>query len=84
MVETSVEVCVIAFGAARDIVGAKETRMRSPGQTVGDLRAALVKRYPDLAGLRSLYVAVNNAYADDSLVLQPSDEIALIPPVSGG
>ena len=34
--------------------------------------------------VRSLYIAVNKEYAKDDLVLKETDEIALIPPVSGG
>jgi molybdopterin synthase sulfur carrier subunit len=37
-----------------------------------------------LIGLRSLYIAVNSDYADENLILNGADEIALIPPVSGG
>jgi molybdopterin synthase sulfur carrier subunit len=40
--------------------------------------------YPNLKGLKSLLIAVNNEYAEDSVELLESDEIALIPPVSGG
>jgi len=34
--------------------------------------------------LSSLAIAVNSEYADDNAVLQHTDEIAIIPPVSGG
>jgi molybdopterin synthase sulfur carrier subunit len=52
--------------------------------TVGELREALMAQYPALQELRSLFIAVNQSYADDSQPLRPEDEIALIPPVSGG
>jgi molybdopterin converting factor small subunit len=54
------------------------------GYTVGSLRKALKSRYPSLVEIKSLMIAVNNTYADDSLSIGESDEIALIPPVSGG
>jgi molybdopterin converting factor small subunit len=49
------------------------------------LRRALAERYPALAPLleRSA-IAVNHDFADDSSILRESDEIAVIPPVSGG
>ena len=73
-----------AFGVAREILGGKETTVDMEGQTVASLRNELIMKYPGLSGLRSLLVAVNNVYADDHQLLSESDEIAIIPPVSGG
>jgi sulfur-carrier protein len=75
---------VRAFGITRDLLGGKEAVIEITGETVGDLRNALASRFPDLQGLKSLYIAVNNDYAAEDMVLKASDEIALIPPVSGG
>lgn len=75
---------VKAFGITKDLLGGREAIIETKGGTVADLRAALSEKYPQLADLRSLYIAVNNDYADDDVVLTASDEIALIPPVSGG
>lgn len=73
-----------AFGITKDLLGGRETFIEIKGQTVADLRVALNERYPQLLGLRSLFIAVNNDYADENILLHPNDEIALIPPVSGG
>ena len=73
-----------AFGITKDILGGKETVIELKGDTVEDLKKELYGRYPQLSGLRSLYIAVNNDYADDKKQLSSNDEIALIPPVSGG
>jgi sulfur-carrier protein len=73
-----------AFGITKDILGAKENTFEMKGKTVGELRAELNDRFPKLVGLRSLYIAVNNDYAEESKMLAETDEIALIPPVSGG
>ena len=73
-----------AFGVTKDIVGGRETVLDLQGHTVGSLRNELVERYPSLRGIRSLMIAVNNSYAEDDLPIGESDEIALIPPVSGG
>lgn len=73
-----------AFGITKDLLGGRETFIEIKGETVAELRAALNERYPQLLGLRSLFIAVNNDYADEDILLNPSDEIALIPPVSGG
>jgi molybdopterin converting factor subunit 1 len=73
-----------AFGITKEILGAREKIVEVKGQTVADLRNELLKKYPGLASLKSLMIAINNIYAEDSQVLQDADEIALIPPVSGG
>lgn len=75
---------VKAFGITRDIVGGRETVVQVEGTTVTDLREELQRRYPQLKALRNLFIAVNNAYADEHTQLRETDEIALIPPVSGG
>ena len=73
-----------SFGITKDIVGARETVIDLEGDTVGSLRKVLKKRFPALAEVRSLMIAVNNNYAEDNQSIEESDEIALIPPVSGG
>ncbi|MDH4089772.1 MAG: MoaD/ThiS family protein [Cyclobacteriaceae bacterium] len=73
-----------AFGITKDILGGKETIIEIKGKTVADLRFTLNERFPQLLGLRSLYIAVNSDYAEEGRILEDSDEIALIPPVSGG
>lgn len=75
---------VKAFGIARDILGAKEVNLEIDGNQVADLRKHLSSQYPALNDLNSLLVAVNLSYAEDDKLLQESDEIVLIPPVSGG
>ena len=75
---------IIAFGITKELLGGRDASIEINGQTVGALRTALNERYPQLLNLRSLLIAVNNDYADEDVLLRPSDEIALIPPVSGG
>jgi molybdopterin synthase sulfur carrier subunit len=75
---------VKAFGITKDLLGGREANIEVRGNTVGHLRLSLAEKYPQLSDLRSLYIAVNNDYADDEVVITDSDEIALIPPVSGG
>jgi sulfur-carrier protein len=75
---------VRAFGITRELLGGKEAEIEVDGQTVAALRQALAQRFPELEGLNSLYIAVNNDYAAEDRVLLATDEIALIPPVSGG
>ena len=76
---------VKAFGISRDIVGKRELEMELPdGSTVSDLKKELFQKYPMFSDLKSLFVALNNEYANEDAILNSGDEIALIPPVSGG
>ena len=74
------------FARGRELVGADTVAAELPAAaTVADLRRALAARFPALAGLleRSA-VAVNHDFAEEDRVLSPGDEVAVIPPVSGG
>lgn len=74
-----------AFGVSREMIGTRMLEVDLPdGSKVDDLRTVLFQKYPSLSNLKSLYVAVNNEYAGEQSILKEGDEIALIPPVSGG
>ncbi|WP_209399552.1 MoaD/ThiS family protein [Pseudozobellia sp. WGM2] len=78
---------VLLFGIAKDIVGESSFRFDEgdvlPG-SVFELKQKLKQSFPELDKLSSLAVAVNSEYAEDEEKLSRGDEIALIPPVSGG
>jgi molybdopterin synthase sulfur carrier subunit len=82
---------ILLFGVTKDIIGSATLSMPSSSEfgskkskTVKELKDYLGKMYPELKKLSSLAVAVNNSYADDDTIIDNFDEIALIPPVSGG
>lgn len=76
---------ILLFGITKEIVGRQKLRVEVPAQaTVPVLMEQLRQQYPKLSELQSLMIAVNNEYAQEAQTLQESDEIALIPPVSGG
>ncbi|MEI8279225.1 MAG: molybdopterin converting factor subunit 1 [Bacteroidota bacterium] len=76
---------ILAFGIAKEILGSTSTLVElHAGATVKELRILLEKQYPRLQKLASFMIAVNNEYASSDHVLQPGNEIAIIPPVSGG
>lgn len=76
---------VLAFGIAKDIFGNSSVDVELPEYvTTGHLKLSLEARYPKLKQLASYMVAVNNEYASDENILAERDEIAIIPPVSGG
>ena len=78
------KVKVLAFGIAKDIFGGSSAELDFTGGTAADLKGALESAYPRLKQLASYMVAVNNEYALDDSQLTERDEIAIIPPVSGG
>lgn len=79
------QVTILTFGATRDILGVdRMKRVIEPGLTVESLKQDLQNEFPRLVGLNSLFIAVNEEYAKHGTVLQDGDEVALIPPVSGG
>jgi molybdopterin converting factor subunit 1 len=74
------------FAGLREAAGADRIPVQLPaGATVADLIAALGRDFPAIAPvLGSIRVAVNQGFADAATVLNETDEVAAIPPVSGG
>ena len=74
------------FAIARDLAGRAEQSIElSDGATAGDALATIVADAPKLSPhVGRMALAVNLEYVDRSHVLQDGDELALIPPVSGG
>jgi molybdopterin converting factor subunit 1 len=81
-----VTIRVRLFAIQRELVGTREVALDLPASaTVADAWDGLVARYPVLApGRDSVRFARNGAYADPTTVLADGDELAIIPPVSGG
>jgi molybdopterin synthase sulfur carrier subunit len=78
-------ITVLAFGVAREILESGSVSMQcSEEMTVGALKTQLEQLYPRLKQLTSFMVAVNNEYAGPEQNIGEHDEIAIIPPVSGG
>jgi molybdopterin converting factor subunit 1 len=76
---------ILTFGIAKDIIGNRQLELELPdGSSVGYLKEILVALFPAFSDLKSLQVAVNEEFAFNELVLSSRDEIAIIPPVSGG
>ena len=75
---------MLAFGIAKEIFGASSITVELAESSVADLKTSLEKSFPKLKALASYLVAVNNEYAGDDLLLDIRDEVAIIPPVSGG
>ncbi len=76
---------VLFFGVLRERFGAEEILEQFPGTTVSDLVRYYRAVSPELASLwGSIAVAVNQQYSAANVSLSSGDEVALLPPVSGG
>jgi molybdopterin converting factor subunit 1 len=76
---------VLLFGAAADRAGTREVELPVDDGTLAELWTLLVERHPDLAPMRdTLAFAVNGEYARMDAGVSPGDEVAVLPPVSGG
>jgi molybdopterin converting factor subunit 1 len=82
----SISVRVRLFAIQRELAGTREVPLElADGADVEAAWAALVARHPVLApGRGSLRFARNGDYADPTTALSDGDEVAMIPPVSGG
>ena len=74
------------FAIYRERVGARQVALRLPeSATVGDALTELSRNYPQLTPLIDhTLVALNQEYVTNTNGLEEGDEIAIIPPVSGG
>ncbi len=77
---------VRVFGKVREIVGAETVDLPAgPAETTATVLDALIGRYPPLEPWRQyLRVALNQEYVPMERRVSPGDEVAVIPPVSGG
>jgi sulfur-carrier protein len=74
------------FARLRDIAGSSDLVRDAPaGSTVADVWRGLVTDFPEMARYdSSISTAVNADYAKMTAVLSEGDEVAFLPPVSGG
>ncbi len=80
------ELNVRLFALYRERAGRSTVSVLIPDEaTVADLTDEVRRQLPNLAPPEvKIVVAVNTDYADSAVVLQPGDDVCLIPPVSGG
>jgi molybdopterin converting factor small subunit len=79
-------VTVRLFARAKDLAGREVIYVElTDGATVAHLRQAIIRAFPKLTELlRRSAIAVAGDFATDATSLLPEQEIAILPPVSGG
>lgn len=84
--EATIRVKVLFFGRLREIAGSSEETVELPrGAQLEELFGVVAARQPAIAPFRPSLVASRNLeFAPWNTPLQPDDEIAFLPPVSGG
>ena len=77
---------LLYFAQARRVTGVPSETLAAPSPLTADqLWAEILRRHPDLALLHPVIrLARNGEFAAPDTLFHPDDEIALIPPVSGG
>lgn len=80
------KISVLFFGITHDLTGCAQEQVELPeGESVAGLRRHYERRFPQLQSVgQSVLLAVNQEFADGSAPLREGDEVAFIPPVSGG
>ena len=81
-----INISVLFFAGARDIVGQNRLEMQIPAFTsIADLRAILIEKFPQLESLATRAAfAVNEIIVLSDTLLVENDDVAFLPAVSGG
>ena len=85
----SIQVKLLLFAKARELVGAKETQLTlsSKELPVSSILEQILQLYSVLQPIaENIVLAYNQEYkdSDDIITISPGDELAIIPPISGG
>lgn len=83
--QTYPTITVKLFGSSREIIGKDKITLKlSEKMTALDLRRMILEQYPQVARKIQFVIAINRKIAGDATTVDPMDEVAILPPVSGG
>jgi len=74
------------FSQLKEIAGASEITLDLPGDaSVADLLARLYREFPELAKWdRNILIGIGVEFVGRDQIIQPNDQVAIMPPVQGG
>ena len=77
---------VKCFAWAYEVTGTDEIEVEmKESAKVSDLREILSQKFPEFSGrMESIAVSINQEFVGEGAIISSSDEVALIPPISGG
>ncbi|WP_102273564.1 molybdopterin converting factor subunit 1 [Cytobacillus massiliigabonensis] len=74
---------ILFFAHLRDTVGEESIMMDAKGKTIADLKQMVLEKYQTVS-LENVMTAIDEEFASDEDIIHEGNEIAFIPPVSGG
>ncbi len=86
MSRSEVNITILYFAFIKELTGVKADTMKLPyGSTIQNLLTNILNIYPQINSLiKSVKVSVNYKVVDKNTILKDGDEVALLPPISGG
>jgi molybdopterin converting factor subunit 1 len=83
--QTYPTITVKLFASSREIIGKDKITLKlSEKMTALDLRRMILEQYPQVVRKIQFVIAINHKIADDATTVHQMDEVAILPPVSGG
>ncbi len=81
-----IHITVLYFASAKDATGRRRESIKLPeNATIGELLLKITSIHPRITNiLNTMQIAVNYKVVVDDTILKEADEVALLPPVSGG
>lgn len=76
-------ISILFFAQLQESMGQSQMEVPLAGKTVAEVKAWLEKEYP-LLSLAQVMTAVNEEFARDQTIVNEGDQVAFIPPISGG
>ncbi len=81
----TITMTILTFGVARDIVGSDRFDLTvPPGTTTTSLKRLIRQAHPGFDQVADFAIARNATYAGPEEIILPTDEVVILPPVSGG
>lgn len=76
-------ISILFFAQLQESMGQAQMEVPLEGKTVAEVKVWLEKEYP-LLSLAQVMTAVNEEFARDQTIVNEGDQVAFIPPISGG